>query len=96
MRSESKTHLWMDCEILLLKINQLQVEDRYDVTLEKLQKALPGFKVIKELCVFLKEHKLIEVDKCFIDEKSRISLSDRAILYIQYHDLSLLKLEEGK
>jgi hypothetical protein len=93
MRSESRARLWEDCEIILLKINELQNACRYNITMGDLEKALPNFKVLRELCFFLKEHDLVECEKIGydIEGKTKISLTTRGHLYLEYHDDTLLK-----
>jgi hypothetical protein len=95
MRSEAMTRLWQDCEIILSKINELSESGSKDVDIESLEKALPLFKVIKEMCFFLKEYSLVDCKNGDdISKKTKVSLTTRGRLYLQYHDSSLLKYKE--
>jgi hypothetical protein len=92
MRSEARTRLWQDCEIILSKINELSEPGSKEIDVEGLEKALPLFKVVKEMCFFLKEYGLVDCkDGDDINKKTRVSLTTRGSLYLQYHDSSLLK-----
>lgn len=95
MRSEARTRLWQDCEMILLKINELSESGSKDIDIEDLEKALPLFKVVKEMCFFLKEYGLLDCKNGNdINKKSKVSLTTRGCLYLQYHDSSLLKYKE--
>lgn len=92
MRSETKTRLWQDCEILLLKINELSKSKDDGVEIEELERNLLSFKVVKEICFFLKEYGLVDSkDGDEIRNKTKVFLTTRGRLYLQYHDKSLLK-----
>jgi len=93
MRSETRSRLWQDCEMVLSKINEMSKPESDGVTIEDLQKSLPLFKVVREMCFFLKEYGLVDC-KDEINKKTKVSLTHKGLLYIYYHDNSLLKYRE--